>query len=141
MGSKACSCSQCREHKVTCVVGGEGNKKRKEQGSLEKVVQKKTKTAEMVAQSSSSKDVTPVGLNLSQQLILELQVIHCTLHMIHMTLKGVLSQVDLDWLEKEKKESSSEEEEEGKENSAEEMTLDEEVMELEEEAKEKAQEN
>ena len=30
MGSEACSCSQCREHKVTCVVGGEGNKKRKE---------------------------------------------------------------------------------------------------------------
>ena len=33
MGSKACSCSQCREHKVTWVVGGEGNEKRKEQGS------------------------------------------------------------------------------------------------------------
>ena len=123
------------------MVGGEGNKKRKEQGSLEKVVQKKTKMVEMVAWSSSSKDVTPVGLNLSQQLILELQVIHCTLHMIHMTLKEVSSQVDLDWLEKEKKESSSEEEEEGEENPAEEMTLDEEVMELEEEAKEKAQEN
>ena len=121
-------------------MGGEGNKKRKEQGSLEKVVQKKTKMAEMVAQSSSSKDVTPVGLNLSQQLILELQVIHCTLHMIHMTLKGVSSQINLDWLEKEKKESSSEEEEEGEENPAEEMMLDEEVMELEEEAKEKAQE-
>ena len=30
MGSKARSCSQCREHKVTCVVGGKGNKKRKE---------------------------------------------------------------------------------------------------------------
>ena len=141
MGSKAYSCSQCREHKVTCVVGGEGNKKRKEQGSLEKVVQKKTKMVKMVAWSPSSKDVTPVGLNLSQQLILELQVIHCTLHMIHMTLKEVLSQVDLDWLEKEKKESSSEEEEEGEENPAEEMMLDEEVMELEEEAKEKAQEN
>ena len=45
-GSKARSCSQCREHKVTCVVGGEGNKKRKEQGSLEKVVWKKTKMVE-----------------------------------------------------------------------------------------------
>ena len=29
-GSKACLCSQCQEHKVMCVVGGEGNKKRKE---------------------------------------------------------------------------------------------------------------
>ena len=38
VGSKARSCSQFREHKVTCVVGGEGNKKRKEQGSPEKVV-------------------------------------------------------------------------------------------------------
>ena len=30
VGSKARSCSQCREHKVPCVVGGEANKKRKE---------------------------------------------------------------------------------------------------------------
>ena len=37
-GSKAHLCSQCREHKVTCVVGGEVNKKRKEWGSPESVV-------------------------------------------------------------------------------------------------------
>ena len=55
---------------------GEGNKKRKEQGSPEKVVQKKTKTAEMAAWSSSSKDVTLAGLDINQQLILELQVIY-----------------------------------------------------------------
>ena len=54
VGSKACSCSQCRKHKVICVVGGEGNKKRKEQGSPEKVVWKKMKMVEMAAQSSSS---------------------------------------------------------------------------------------
>ena len=129
-----------------CVVGGEGNKKRKEWGSLEKVVQKKMKAVEMVAQSLSSKDVTPVGLNINQQLILELQVIHHTLHVIHTTLREVSLQINLDWLEK--KESSSEEEEgenlekepeeKEEENLEEEMTLDDEVMEL---AKEKAQEN
>ena len=48
-----------------CVVGGEGNKKRKEWGSPEKVVQKKMKAVEMVAQSLSSKDVTPVGLDIN----------------------------------------------------------------------------
>ena len=129
-----------------CVVGGEGNKKRKEWGSPEKVVQKKMKTVEMVARSLSSKDVTPVGLDINQQLILELQVIHHTLHVIHTTLKEVSLQINLDWLEK--KESSSEEEEgenlekepeeKGEENLEEEMTLDDEVMEL---AKKKAQEN
>ena len=66
--------------------------------------------------------------------------------MIHTTLKEVSLQINLDWLEK--KESSSEEEEgenlekepeeKGEENLEEEMTLDDEVMEL---AKEKAQEN
>ena len=91
-----------------------------------------------------------MGLDINQQLILELQVIHRTLHAIHTTLKEVSLQIDLDWLEKEKKESSSEEEEEeksekeseekGEENPAEEMTLDDEVMELREEAKKKAQE-
>ena len=148
-GSKVHSCSQCREHKGPCVVGGKGNKKRKEQGSPEKVVWKKTKTAEVVAWSSSSKDVTLVGLNLSQQLILELQVIHQTLCVINMSLKEVSSQVDPDWSEKAKKKSSSEEEEEGsekelekvEENLVEGMMLDAEVMELEEEAKEKAKEN
>ena len=80
VGSKACSCSQCREHKVPCVVGGEANKKRKERGSPEKVVWKKTKMVELVAWSSSSKDVTLAGLDINQQLILKLQVIHCTLH-------------------------------------------------------------
>ena len=64
-----------------------------------------------------------------------------------MTLKKVSSQIDLDWLEKEKMELSLEEEEEekleeepeekGEENPEEEMTLDDEVVEL---AKEKAQE-
>ena len=145
-GSKAHPCSQCREHKVTCVVGGKGNKKRKEQGSPEKVVWKKTKTVELVAQSSSSKDVTPAGLDINQQLILELQVIHCTLRTIHTTLKEVLSQVDLDWsgkkeslssLEEDGEELGKEPEEKGEENLEEEMTLDDEVVEL---AKEKAQE-
>ena len=145
-GSKACSCSQCREHKVPCVVGGEANKKRKEQGSPEKVVWKKTKTAESVAWSSSSKDVTPAGLDINQQLILELQVIHRTLCAIHMTLKEVLSQVDLDWSGKkdslllsseEDGEESGKELEKGEENLEEKMTLDDEVVEL---AKEKAQE-
>ena len=146
-GSKARSCSQCREHKVTCVVGGEGNKKRKEWGSLEKVVWKKTKMVEMVAQSLSSKDVTLAVLDINQQLILELQVIHCTLCVIHTTLKKVLSQINPDWMEKKKELSLEEEEgeklekeleEKGEENPEEEMTLDDEVMEL---AKEKAQEN
>ena len=129
------------------MVGGEANKKRKEQGSLEKVVQKKTKTAELVAQSSSSKDVTLARLDINQQLILELQVIHCTLHAIHTTLKEVLSQVDPDWLGKKESLSSLEEEEDGEElgkeseekgeeNPEEEMTLDDEVVEL---AKKKAQ--
>ena len=104
----------------------------------------------MAAWSSSSKDVTLVGLNINQQLILELQVIHYTLCAIDTTLKEVLLQINPDWLEKEKKESSSEEEEEeklekklkkGEENLVEEMTLDDEVMELGEEAKEKANEN
>ena len=104
----------------------------------------------MAAWSSSSKDVTLVGLNINQQLILELQVIHHTLCAIDTTLKEVLLQINPDWLEKEKKESSSEEEEEeklekelekGEENLVEEMTLDDEVMELGEEAKEKANEN
>ena len=146
MGSKARLCSQCREHKVMCVVGGEGNKKRMEWGSLEKVVQKKMKTAEMVAQSLSSKDITLAVLDINQQLILELQVIHHTLHVIHMTLKEVLSQIDPDWMEKkelsleeeEGEKSEKELEEKGEENPEEEMTLDDEVMEL---AKEKAQEN
>ena len=129
------------------MVGGEANKKRKEQGSPEKVVQKKTKTAELVAQSSSSKDVTLARLNINQQLILELQVIHCTLRAIHTTLKEVLSQVDPDWLGKKESLSSLEEEEDGEElgkeseekgeeNPEEEMTLDDEVVEL---AKKKAQ--
>ena len=146
-GSKAHSCSQCREHKVPCVVGGEANKKRKERGSPEKVVQKKTKTVELVARSSSSKDVTPARLDINQQLILELQVIHHTLHAIHMTLKEVSSQVDPDWLgkkelslsleeEEDGEESGKELEEKGEENPEEEMTLDDEVVEL---AKEKAQ--
>ena len=147
MSSKARSCSQCREHKVICVVGGEGNKKRKEWGSLEKVVWKKTKMAEMAAQSLSSKDVTLAVLDINQQLILELEVIHCTLCMIHTTLKEVLSQINPDWTEKKKELSLEEEEgeklekeleEKGEENPEEEMTLDDEVMEL---AKEKAQEN
>ena len=132
------------------MVGGKVNKKRKEQGSPEKVVQKKT--MEVAAWCSPSKDATPMGLDISQQLILELQVIHCTLCAIHMTLKEVSSQIDPDWLEKEKekKESSLEEgeeersekelEEKGEERPVEEMTLDEEVMELEEEAKGKAKE-
>ena len=146
MGSKARSCSQCREHKVMCVVGGKGNKKRKEWGSPEKVVRKKTKTAELVAWSSFSKDVTLAGLDINQQLILELLVIHCTLHAIHMTPKEVSSQVDLDWLGKKDLEEEEEEdgeelgkelEEKGEENPEEEMTLDDEVVEL---AKEKAQE-
>ena len=146
-GSKAHSCSQCREHKVLCVVGGEANKKRKERGSPEKIVRKKTKTAESVARSSSSKDVTPAGLDINQQLILELQVIHCTLCAIHMTLKEVSLQVDPDWSRKkessslsseEEEESGKEPEEKGEENPEEEMTLDDEVVEL---AKEKAQNN
>ena len=149
-GSKARSCSQCREHKVPCVVGGEANRKRKERGSPEKLVRKKTKTAESVARSSSSKDVTPAGLDINQQLILELQVIHCTLRAIHTTLKEVSSQVDPDWSRKKESSSSSSEEEEdgeesgkepekkGEENPEEEMTLDDEVVEL---AKEKAQNN
>ena len=129
------------------MVGGEANKKRKEQGSPEKVVQKKTKTAELVARSSSSKDVTLARLDINQQLILELQVIHCTLRAIHTTLKEVLSQVDPDWLGKKESLSSLEEEEDGEElgkeseekgeeNPEEEMTLDDEVVEL---AKKKAQ--
>ena len=147
VGSKARSCSQCREHKVPCVVGGEANKKRKERGSPEKIVRKKTKTAESVARSSSSKDVTPAGLDINQQLILELQVIHRTLCAIHTTLKEVSSQVDPDWSRKKESSSSSSEEEEesgkepeekGEENPEEEMTLDDEVVEL---AKEKAQNN
>ena len=128
-------------------MGGEANKKRKEQGSPEKVVQKKTKTAELVARSSSSKDVTLARLDINQQLILELQVIHCTLRAIHTTLKEVLSQVDPDWLGKKESLSSLEEEEDGEElgkeseekgeeNPEEEMTLDDEVVEL---AKKKAQ--
>ena len=105
----------------------------------------------MAAWSSSSKDVTLVGLNINQQLILELQVTHHTLCAIDTTLKGVSLQIDPDWLEKEKKVSSLEEEEEeelekkleekGEDNPVEEMTLDDEVMELGEEAKEKANEN
>ena len=129
------------------MVGGEANKKRKEQGSPEKVVQKKTKTAELVARSSSSKDVTLARLNINQQLILELQVIHCTLRTIHTTLKEVSSQVDPDWLgkkeslssleeEEDGEESGKESEEKGEENPEEEMTLDDEVVEL---AKKKAQ--
>ena len=129
------------------MVGGEASKKRKEQGSPEKVVQKKTKTAELVARSSSSKDVTLARLDINQQLILKLQVIHCTLRAIHTTLKEVLSQVDPDWLGKKESLSSLEEEEDGKglgkeseekgeENPEEEMTLDDEVVEL---AKKKAQ--
>ena len=103
-----------------------------------------------MAWSSSSKDVTLAGLDINQQLILELQVIHCTLRAIHTTLKEVSLQVNLDWSRK--KESSlslsSEEEEDGEElgkepekgeeNPEEEMTLDDEVVEL---AKEKAQNN
>ena len=147
MGSKARLCSQCREHKVPCVVGGKANEKRKERGSLEKVVQKKTKTAESVAWSSSSKDVTLAGLDINQQLILKLQVIHCTLCVIHTMLKEVLLQVDPDWSGKKEEEEEEEEEdgeelgkepeEKGEENPEEEMTLDDKVLEL---AKEKAQE-
>ena len=48
------------------------------------------------------KGAAPVGLNMSQQLMLELQLINRTLHTIHLTLKEVLYQIDLDWLEKEK---------------------------------------
>ena len=104
----------------------------------------------MAAWSSSSKDVTLVGLNINQQLIPELQVIHHTLCAIDTTLMVVSLQINPDWLEKEKKESSLEEEEEklekeleekGEENPVEEMTLDDGVMELGEEAKEKANEN
>ena len=103
-----------------------------------------------MARSSSSKDVTPAGLNINQQLILELQVIHRTLRAIHTTLKEVSSQVDPDWSRKKESSSSSSEEEEdgeesgkepekkGEENPEEEMTLDDEVVEL---AKEKAQNN
>ena len=102
--------------------------------------------AESVAQSSSSKDVTPARLDINQQLILELQVIHCTLCTIHMTLKEVSSQVDPDWLgkkeslleEEDGEELEKELEEKGEENPEEKMTLDDEVVEL---AKEKAQEN
>ena len=100
------------------------------------------KTAELVAWSSSSKDVTPAGLDINQQLILELQVIHRTLRAIHTTLKEVSSQVDPDWSrKKESLSSSSEEEEDGEElgkEPEEKMTLDDEVVEL---AKEKAQNN
>ena len=88
----------------------------------------------MAAWSSSSKDVTLVGLNINQQLILELQVIHHTLCVIDTTLMGVSLQINPDWLEKEL-------EEKGEENPVEEMTLDDGVMELGEEAKEKANEN
>ena len=115
------------------------------------------------------KDATPTGLDMSQQLILELHVINCTLCAIHLTLKEVSYQIDLHWSEKEKKELSSEEEEkesekesegeggekpasekgEGKpaeeekegEEDPEEMTLDEEVVGKVEEAKGKAKEN
>ena len=100
-----------------------------------------------MAWSSSSKDVTPAGLDINQQLILELQVIHRTLRAIHMTLKEVSSQVDPDWSgkkeslslsseEEDGEESGKEPEEKGEENPEEEMTLDDEVVEL---AKEKAQ--
>ena len=104
------------------------------------------RTVESVAWSSSSKDVTLARLDINQQLILELQVIHRTLCAIHMTLKEVLSQVNLDWLWKKEllllsedgEELEKELEEKGEENLEEEMTLDDEVVEL---AKEKAQEN
>ena len=134
-GSKARSCSQCQEHKVPCVVGEEGNKKRKEHGSPEKVVWKKTKTVEVVAWSSSSQDATLLGLDLSQQLI------HRTLCDIYATIKEVSSQIDSDWVEEKELSSETEEgsekgsEEKGEENPTEEMTLEEEVMELEVEAK------
>ena len=137
-GSRARSCKACRETKASCVVeGGVETKKRKERGSPEKVIRKKTKTAEVVARSSSSQDATPLGLNMSQQLILELQLIHRTLRDIHATIKEVSSQIDSDWVEEKESSSETEEEseEEGEENSAEEMTLEEEVMELEVEAK------
>ena len=75
-----------------------------------------------------------------------MQVIHRTLRAIHMTLKEVLSPVNLDWLQKKEllllsedgEELEKELEEKGEENLEEEMTLDDEVVEL---AKEKAQEN
>ena len=63
--------------------------------------------------------MTPAGLNINQQLILELQVIHRTLRAIHTTLKEVSSQVDLDWSRKKSSSSSSsssEEEEDGEES-------------------------
>ena len=112
VGSKAHLCSQCREHKIPCVVGGKGNEKRKEQGRLENVAWKKSKTVDVAEKSALLKDATPVGLDMSQQLILELHIINRTLHAIHSTLKGVLYQIDPDWLEKEKKELSSEDKEE-----------------------------
>ena len=127
-----------------------GWRSEQEEESLEKVVRKKTKMAELVAWSSSSKDVTPAGLDINQQLILKLQVIHRTLCAIHTTLKEVSSQVNPDWSRKKESSSSSLEEEEdgeesgkepeekGEENPEEEMTLDDEVVEL---AKEKAQNN
>ena len=170
VGSKACLCSQCREHKIPCVVEGEGNKKRREGGSPKKVAQKKSKMAEAAVKSALLKDATPTGLDMSQQLILELHVINCTLCAIHLTLKEVLYQIDLDWSEKEKKELSEEEEEESEKESEEgeggekpaseekgeeipaeeekegkedpeEMTLDEEVVGKVEEVKGKAKEN
>ena len=119
--------------------------------------------------SALLKDATPTGLDMSQQLILELHVINCTLCAIHLTLKEVLYQIDLDWSEKEKKELSEEEEEESEKESEgeggekpaseekgegkpaeeekegeedpEEMTLDEKVVGKVEEAKGKAKEN
>ena len=76
-------------------------------------------------------------------------MIHRTLRAIHTTLKEVSSQVDLDWSgkkeslslssseeEEDGEESGKEPEEKGEENPEEEMTLDDEVVEL---AKEKAQ--
>ena len=89
--------------------------------------------------SALLKDATPTGLDMSQQLILELHVINCTLCAIHLTLKEVLYQIDLDWSEKEKKELSEEEEEESED--PEEMTLDEEVVGKVKEVKGKAKEN
>ena len=90
--------------------------------------------------------MTLARLDINQQLILKLQVIHCTLCTIHTTLKEVLLQVDLDWsrkkelslLEEDGEGLEKEPEEKGEENPEEEMTLDDEVVEL---AKEKAQEN
>ena len=104
-GSKARACKACRESKASCLVGGqEASKKRKDRSgsSPEKVVRKKSKKVESGEKEvvPAEKEVVSAEQDLLRQILLQMQSMHRTMHLMHTTIKDISYQIDPNWWDK-----------------------------------------